>query len=118
MESQDWVFAASTGERLEMHITYERGVGNRRAPREVRFHSAENPDFFQISSQEQVLDILRNVTTSPPDRVREFSLTAGGGSYAELFDGTRADLVEAPYPERALRDRVVIQIQHPVRVAV
>ena len=88
VESQDWVFAASTGERLEMHITYERGVGNRRAPREVRYYSAEIPDFFQISSQEQVLDILRNVTTTPPDRVREFSLTAGGGSYAELFDGT------------------------------
>ena len=88
VESQDWVFAASTGERLEMHITYERGVGNRRAPREVRYYSAENPDFFRISSQEQVLDILRNVTTTPSDRVMEFSLSAGGGSYAELFDGT------------------------------
>jgi hypothetical protein len=35
-----------------------------------------------------VLDILRNVTTTPPDRVKEFSFKAGGGSYAKLFDGT------------------------------
>jgi hypothetical protein len=46
------------------------------------------PTFFQISRQEQVLDILRNVTTNPPDRVKEFSFKAGGGSYAKLFDGT------------------------------
>ena len=37
--------------------------------------------------QEQVLDILRNVTTNPPDRVKEFSLKASGGSYAPLFGG-------------------------------
>ena len=30
IETQDWVFAAATGERLEMHITFERGVGSRR----------------------------------------------------------------------------------------
>ena len=88
IESQEWVFAAATGEHLEMHITFERGVGNRRAARETKFYSAKNPDFYQISKQQQVLDILRNVTTTPPDRVREFSFTAGGGSYAELFDGT------------------------------
>ena len=87
-DSQDWVFAAGTGEHLEMHIRYERGVGTRRAPREVKFYSAKNPSFYQISRQEQVLDILRNVTTNPPDRVTEFSFTGGGGSYAALFDGT------------------------------
>ena len=88
MDSQDWVFAAATGERLEMHIKYERGVANKGNPAEVKFYSAENPAFFQISRQEQVLDILRNVTTNPPDRVKEFSFKAGGGSYAKLFDGT------------------------------
>lgn len=88
IESQDWVFAAATGERLEMHITFERGVGNRRPARDTRFYSAENPDFFQISRQQQVLDILKNVTTTPTDRVRSFSVTFGGGSYAGLFDGT------------------------------
>ena len=88
LDSQDWMFSADTGEHLEMHIQYERGVGNKRDPRDTKFYSSEDPDFFQISRQEQVLDILRNVTTNPPDRVTEFSFRAGGGSYAKLFDGT------------------------------
>jgi hypothetical protein len=87
-DSQDWVFAASSGERLELHIKYERGVGNRAAPAEVKFYSAKNPNFYQISRQEQVLDILRNATTNPPDRVKEFSFKGSGGSYTKLFDGT------------------------------
>ena len=57
-------------------------------PTETKFYSAKNPGFYQISRDEQVLDILRNVTTTPPDRVKEFSFKASGGSYAKLFDGT------------------------------
>jgi hypothetical protein len=88
VDSQDWVLAAATGERLEMHIKFERGVANKGNPAEVKFYSAKNPGFYQISRQEQVLDILKNVTTNPTDRVKEFSLKAGGGSYSKLFDGT------------------------------
>jgi len=88
IDAQDWVFTAATGERLEMHIKYERGVANKANPAEVKFYSAKTPSFYQISRQEQVLDILRNVTTNPPDRVKEFSFKAGGGSYSKLFDGT------------------------------
>lgn len=88
VEAQDWVFAAPTGERLEMHIVYQRGVGNRSDARDVRFSSARDPSVVQIWRQEQILEILRNVTTTPPDRVRQFSFTAGGGRYAKLFDGT------------------------------
>ena len=44
---------------------------------------------YQISRQEQVLDILRNVTTTPSDHVQDFSFKASGGSYAKLFDGTQ-----------------------------
>ena len=87
-DSQDWVFVANTGERLEMHIKYERGVANKGNPADVKFYSAKNPTFYQISRQEQVLDILRNATTNPPDRVKEFSFKAGGGTYSKLFDGT------------------------------
>ena len=29
-----------------------------------------------------------NPTTNPPDKVKEFSFKASGGSYAKLFDGT------------------------------
>jgi hypothetical protein len=91
VDSQDWVFAAATGERIEMHIRFERGVGNHGNPADVRFYSARNQGFYQISRQEQILDILRNVTTNPPDRVKEFSFKASGGErarYAKLFDGT------------------------------
>lgn len=87
-DAQDWVFAATTGERLEMHIKYERGVANKGNPTEVKFYSAKNPGFYQISKQEQVLDILKNATTNPPDRVKQFSFKGGGGSYSKLFDGS------------------------------
>jgi hypothetical protein len=89
IDVQDWVFAAATGEHLEMHVTYERGSGNRGKAADTRFYSAKNPAFYQISRQEQVLDILRNGTTNPPDRVKSYSLTLSGGSYAKLFDGTQ-----------------------------
>jgi hypothetical protein len=89
LDSQDWVFSAATGEHLELHIKFERGVANKGNPTETRFYSAKTPSFFQISRDERVLDILRNVTTTPPDRVKEFSFKASGGSYAKLFDGTQ-----------------------------
>jgi hypothetical protein len=88
LDSQDWNFAAATGEHLELHIKYERGVANKANPADTKFYSAKNPGFYQISHQEQVLDILRNVTTAPADRVKEFSFKGSGGSYAKLFDGT------------------------------
>jgi hypothetical protein len=53
-----------------------------------KYYSAKNPTFYQISREEQVLDILRNTTTNPADRVKAFSIRAGGGAYAKLFDGT------------------------------
>jgi hypothetical protein len=87
-DSQDWDFRAATGEHLEMHIKYQRGVANKGNPVDTKFYSAKNPEFYQISRQEQVLDIMKNVTTNPPDHVKEFSFKASGGSYAGLFDGT------------------------------
>jgi hypothetical protein len=69
-------------------IKYERGVANKGTPADTKFYSAKSPSFYQISRQEQLLNILRSVTTTPPDRVREFSLKASGGTYAKLFDGS------------------------------
>jgi hypothetical protein len=89
IDSQDWVFQAASGEHLELHIKYEHGVGNKGNPADTKFYSAKNPGTAQISRQEQVLDILRNVTTTPADRVKEFSFKGSGGSYARLFDGTQ-----------------------------
>lgn len=88
IESQDWVFHAATGEHLEFHIKFVRGPGGKRAPADVKFYSAKNPAFYQISRQEMSLDILRNTTTTPPDHVKEYSFKGGSGSYAKLFDGT------------------------------
>jgi hypothetical protein len=92
LDSQDWVFAAASGERLELHIKYERGVANKGNAADVKFYSAKTPTVFQIFRQEQVLDILRNVTTTPPDRVKEFKFVGSGGSYAKLFDGSERPL--------------------------
>ena len=55
---------------MELHIKYERGVANRASPTETKFYSAKTPGFYQISKDERVLDILKNVTTTPPDRVK------------------------------------------------
>ena len=88
IDTQDWTLTAAGGEHMEMHIKYERGVANKGMPADTKFYSAKTPAFFQISRQEQVLDILRNATTNPPDRVKEFSFKAGGGSYSKLFDGS------------------------------
>jgi hypothetical protein len=92
IDTQDWSFASATGERLELHLKYEKGVANKGNLNEVRFYSAKDPAVFQISRQEQVLDILRNTTTNPSDRVKEFSFKGSGGSYAKVFDGTEKAL--------------------------
>lgn len=91
-ESQDWVFAAASGERLELHITYDRGVANKRNMADTKYYSAKNPSFYHISRQELVLDIMRNVTTNPPDHVHKYSFKGSGGGYAKLFDGTEKSL--------------------------
>jgi hypothetical protein len=88
LDSQDWVFQAPTGEHLELHIKYEHGIANKGNPSEGKFYSAKNPATVQTWRQEQVLDILRNPTTNPPDKVKAFSFTGSGGSFAKLFDGT------------------------------
>jgi hypothetical protein len=87
-ETQDWLFQAASGERLEMHITFERGVAVRRPAGTTTFYSAKDPAVRQLSQQEQVLEILRNPTTNPPDRVKSYSFKGSGGSYAKIFDGT------------------------------
>jgi hypothetical protein len=88
LDSQDWVFQAPSGEHLELHIKYDHGSANHGNPSEGKFYSAKNPSVVQTWRQEQVLDILRNPTTNPPDKVKEFSFKASGGGYAKLFDGT------------------------------
>jgi hypothetical protein len=87
VETQDWDFAAPSGEHLALHVIYARGNAQRNPPADTRFYSSVRPTSYQLARQEQVLDILRNVTTTPADRVMEFSFACGGGSYVSLCDG-------------------------------
>src|SRR5690349_22986297 len=41
VETQDWDFASAGGERIQMHLKYEKGAGVRRPPNDVRFYSAK-----------------------------------------------------------------------------
>ncbi len=88
METQDWVFRTASGEHLEMHIEFQRGGANYRPEYRRVFYSAKDAGMVRVSHEQLVLDILRNTTTTPPDHVKTFSFSGGGGSYARLFDGT------------------------------
>ena len=71
-----------------MHVAYQRGSAAKRPFADTKFYSAKNSAFYQISRQEQALDIMRNVTTTPDDHVKSFTFKAGGGSWSKLFDGS------------------------------
>jgi hypothetical protein len=88
-ESQTWSFRSGGGESVEMHVTFERGVSQRNPVADTKFISAKDPSIVLISRQEQVLDVVRNASTNPPDRVKEFSLKVGGGTWDKIFNGSQ-----------------------------
>jgi hypothetical protein len=98
-----WEFGTPSGERLELHLKYERGIG-RRNSNETKFFSAVDPNIIQVFKIEQGLDIMRNVTVNVRDRVKEFQYKASGGKLAALFDGTERVLsIDAlPWYNRAV----------------
>jgi hypothetical protein len=85
--AEDWEFAAASGERMEMHVEYERGPAAKGAA-DVRFYFPSDPSKYQTFKTDQAIDIMRNPTTNPPDHIKKFSYKAGGGKIAALFDGT------------------------------
>jgi hypothetical protein len=85
--TENWDFAAASGEHMELHLKYDRGVG-RKASNETKFFSSVNPSFYQIFKVDQNLDIMRNATITVPDKVKEFQYKASGGKIAALFDGS------------------------------
>jgi hypothetical protein len=103
LAEEHWEFAASGGERLELHLKYERGVG-RRNSNETKFFSSTDPNIVQVFKIEQGLDIMRNATVNVRDRVKEFQYEASGGKLAVLFDGTERVLsIDAlPWYNRAM----------------
>jgi hypothetical protein len=103
MTEEHWEFAAASGERMEIHLKYERGVA-RRNSNEVKFYSPVNPSFYQTFKIEQGLDIMRNATIDVKDRVAEFQYKASGGKIGALFDGSERVLsIDAlPWYTRAI----------------
>ena len=89
--TEDWDLTGTGGEHAKLHVKYQRGPAGRAAS-DVRFINAANPAQFVTAHTEQETDIARNVTTTPPDRVQEFSFEAGGGKFAALLDGTQKPL--------------------------
>jgi len=87
IDSQDWVFEATSGEHLELHVTYDRGTAAREPSSDTSLYSARNPSLYQVSREEQVLDIVRSAAT--PDRVHNPLFTCVGGSYATICDGSQ-----------------------------
>jgi len=89
--TEDWDFAAASGEHMQLYVKYVRAPANR-STGETRFYNPADPSQVRIFRTETATDITRNVTTTPPDRVREFSFSAGGGRIAPLFDGSQKAL--------------------------
>ena len=84
---EDWSLAAASGEHFELHVTYEPAVFLMRGG-DTKFFNPTDPSQYQVVKANQVLDIQRNTTTNPPDRVKHFAYKAGGGRIASLFDGS------------------------------
>jgi hypothetical protein len=84
---EQWEFTSASGEHMELHLQYTRGIG-RKASNETKFFSSVNPGFYQIFKVDQNLDIMRNATITVPDKVKEFQYKASGGKLAALFDGS------------------------------
>ena len=84
---ETWSFVAASGERLDVHIKYERGPA-RKGSQEVKFFSPANPSSYLIFKVDSGIDIMRNATVPVRDRVREFSYKILGGRLGGMFDGT------------------------------
>jgi hypothetical protein len=82
--TEDWDLTGAGGEHARLHVKFVRAPANR-ASADVHFLNPANPAQFMTVHTEQETDIARNVTTTPPDRVQEFSFTAGGGAFDALL---------------------------------
>jgi hypothetical protein len=90
---EDWEFRAATGERVRMQVVYTPAPANQTGgAAQTRFFDPRDPKKFQIFRVDQVTDIMRNITTTPPDRVKHYTFSAGGGKFAALFDGKQKPL--------------------------
>ncbi len=84
---ENWEFVSASGERLEVHLKYQRAAA-RKLTQEVKFFNPTNPASYQTFKVDSAIDIMRNATVPVKDRVKEFSYKASGGRLGPLFDGT------------------------------
>lgn len=82
---ESWTFAAASGERVELRVSYRRGpVAKVHAEQVLR--SAKTPAFQRTYRIDQAADVVRSAST--PDRVDQLSFKATGPALAPIFDGT------------------------------
>jgi hypothetical protein len=84
--TENWEFVGPSGERMELHLKYERLVA-RRGVGEIKLFSGADPSFYQIVRLAQGLDPMRNATVPSRDTVSEFGYRGTGGILGTLFDG-------------------------------
>jgi hypothetical protein len=84
---ETWQFAAASGERIELRVTYRRGPVTK-AHVDTVVRSALRPEFQRTYRIEQATDVLRSANT--PDRVEQLSFRATGPGLAVFFDGSEA----------------------------
>jgi hypothetical protein len=85
---ENWEFVAGNGQRMEVHLKYERGAARKNPTNEVKFFNPSNPSAYQIFKVDSGLDIMKNASVPVKDRVKEFSYKVTGGPIGALFDGT------------------------------
>jgi hypothetical protein len=84
--SEDWEFVGPGGERMELHLKYERRVA-RRGTGEIKLFSGADPSVYQIVKLAQGLDPMRNATVPSRDTVSTFQYKGTGGMLTTLLDG-------------------------------
>lgn len=83
--SEHWIFAAASGDRIEMQLAYRRAPGTKtHADTVVR--SARHPEFRRTYHIDQTADAVRSATA--PDRVERIDVKVTGPTLGRLFDGT------------------------------
>jgi hypothetical protein len=84
--TENWEFVGPNGERMELHLKYERRVA-RRGVGELKLFSGADPSVYQIVKLAQGLDPMRNATVPSRDTVSEFRYVGTGGILGTLLDG-------------------------------
>jgi hypothetical protein len=97
LDAEDYEFTGPNGERMEVHVKFERGPGAKGGG-ETKFFNPADPAKYQIFKTDQAIDIARNVSVPVTDHVKDFSYKAGGGKIASLFDGKEKVLSWDSFP--------------------